>query len=280
MFDIQSMFSQQHPEFYAKHPRLSAMAIAVARCLWKEKEYQAFAEAHPTESRIELLDKGFEYLDFDFLLSEEDRAKIPKTGRLIVVANHSLGYLDGLGLIKKLREIRPDVKLMLNESLHVMLDMNDYTIPVDNFHGAISKKSLKAIYQHLDNEGLIIIFPAGRVSGIGLKGLKDFAWNGSFLRLAVQRNTPILPAFVGGRNSTAFYIASVLTRPLSNRLLLFRELLQMKLMREMFTRHQHQRLPLAFGEFIDAAELEQRGLSQQGKIEWIRQALYALKKSI
>jgi len=278
MFDIKSMFAQQHPEVYAKYPRLSAMAIAIARWMWKEKEFQAFAEKNPTEARIELLDKGFEYLDFDFLLNEKDRAKIPKTGRLIVVANHSLGYLDGLGLIKKLREIRPDVKLMLNESLHVMLDMNDYTIPVDNHFGAISKKSLRTIYQHLDNEGLLIIFPAGRVSAISLKGLRDFPWNGSFLRLATQKKVPILPAFVGGRNSTAFYFFSVITRPLSNRILLFRELLQMKLMREMFSRQKHQRLPLVFGDFIHAEELEQQGLSQQGKIDYVRQALYALKK--
>src|SRR5690554_5776354 len=277
MFDIKSMFAQQHPEVYAKYPRLSAMAIAIARWMWKEKEFQAFAEKNPTETRIELLDKGFEYLDFDFLLSEQDRAKIPATGRMIIVANHPLGYLDGLGLIKKLREIRPDVKLMLNESLHVMLDMNDYTIPVDNFHGAISKKSLKAIYQHLENEGLIIIFPAGRVSTVSVGGLKDFPWNGSFIRIAAQKNTPILPAFIGGRNSLTFYFFSILTRPLSNRYLLFRELLQMKLMREIFSRHQHQRLPMRFGEVIDAKELQQRDLSPQGKVEWVRQALYALK---
>lgn len=278
MFDIQSLFSQQHPDIYAKHPRLSALAIAIARWLWKEKEFQAFAEAQGAiANKIELLDRGFAHLDFDFVISDADRAKIPKTGRLIIVANHSLGYLDGLGLIKKLREIRPDVKLVLNESLHVMLDMQDYTIPVDNFHGAISKQSLKAIYQQLDNEGIVIIFPAGRVSGISLSGLRDFPWNGSFLRFALQKKAPILPVFIGGRNSLMFYIFGVLLRPLSNRILLVRELFQMKLMREMFSRHQHQRLHMHFGDFIDAAELQQRDLSPEAKVQWVRQTLYALK---
>lgn len=277
MFDIESLFIRQHPDFYAKHPRLSKLVIGTARWLWKEQEFRHFAAQHPGDSGIALIASGFAYIDFDFILSEADKARIPASGRLLIIANHPLGYLDGIGLLKIIGSIRPDIKLMLSDSLHVMLGMQDHTIPVDNFNGAISKQSLKAIHQHLDNEGALIIFPSGLVSGLTTRGIEDFAWNPSFLRFARQKNTPILPMYISGRNGILFYAAGLITRPLSKTVLLIRELLQMKLIREMFSRHPHTRLTMKTGELLTIEQLEQQHGSQSGMLQAVRDAVYAMK---
>ncbi len=39
---------------------------------------------------------------------------IPKTGSIIIAANHPLGGLDGMALIKSVGEVRPDVRFFVN----------------------------------------------------------------------------------------------------------------------------------------------------------------------
>src|SRR4051812_1271434 len=50
-------------------------------------------------------------------ISDEDLARVPKTGPVIVTCNHPHGILDGLVLASALRNIRSDVKILANEFL-------------------------------------------------------------------------------------------------------------------------------------------------------------------
>lgn len=255
MFDIASLFAAQHPDLVKKHPRISQLMINFGRWLWKEDIAQAFVKEHENIPRVELIDKGFEFINFDLIISDEDLAKIPKTGRLLLISNHPLGILDGVGLIKKMRAIRPDVKLMLNGSLHTMLNMPEHTIPVDNFHGAISKSVLKELYQHLDNEGVVMIFPAGLTSGFRQWGVNDYHWNPSFIYFAQKKNCPILPVFISGRNSLLLYIYEWLTRPLSQKVLLVREIEQIRIFRDMFSHHANTRQEIRIGDVVNVEQL-------------------------
>lgn len=279
MFDIKSLFIKQHPDFHHNYPRLTNIVAAAARWLWKEKTFQQFAEEHSQHQGIELISKGFEYIDFDVNVSEEDLAKIPPQGSLIIVANHPLGYLDGMGLLKVISRVRarPDVKLVLNGALHNMLGMNELTIPVDNFHGSISKQSFKGIKQQLNNEGALVIFPAGLVSRLTLKGLQDTPWNPSFLRFARQKNTPILPVFIQGRNSITYYILAILSLPLAKKVLIIRELLMAKLIREIFSRHSKKRITMNFGQVLMPDELDAKYTNMEEKSQAIRDIVYSLK---
>lgn len=279
MFDIHSMFIVQHAQLYEKHPKLSRALIKLGRCLWMEKEFKAFEAQAKWQDRIELIQQGFDYIDFDFTLSEQSLANIPRTGRAVIVANHPLGYLDGIGLLKTLHAIRPDVKLVINKSLHILLGMQDYTIAVDNVSGAISKQSLKQIYQQLDDDGVVIIFPAGFVSQLSRQGVADFAWNSSFLRFAEQKNAPVIPVFIDGQNSYSYYLLTIVCRPFFKLSLLFREALQVKLLREMFSRHRHQRLAIVVGQALSYEQLAVIG-DKTARLQYVREQLYALKKTI
>ena len=77
------------------------------------------------------------------------------------------------------------------------------------------RKHLLAIKEHLNDESALLIFPAGEVSRFGAKGVRDPAWQSGFIKLASATKAPILPIFVGGRNSVFFYSLSILAKPLS-----------------------------------------------------------------
>ena len=66
-------------------------------------------------------------------IRDSDLERIPKTGPVVVVANHPYGILDGLMLFDTLSRVRPDVKIMANSLLSQFPEMNTRLILVDPF---------------------------------------------------------------------------------------------------------------------------------------------------
>jgi putative hemolysin len=73
--------------------------------------YYSAAEADPGQ---DFMDRVLEVMNIETLVSESDLARIPREGRLVVVANHPFGGIEGIVLGALLRALRPDVKLMAN----------------------------------------------------------------------------------------------------------------------------------------------------------------------
>jgi len=67
----------------------------------------------------------------------------------------------------------------------------------------------------LEREEAIIIFPAGEVSRITPKGVRDGVWQNSFLKLARKTRSPILPIHIKAKNSALFYSLSMIYKPLA-----------------------------------------------------------------
>lgn len=276
MFDIATLFKSQHPEFSARHPRLTRMIVSLGRWMWMEKVFQQFAQENPGLNDIDLIKKGFEQINFDLLFAE-GIDNIPSSGRVIIIANHPLGYLDGVGLLKAISAVRPDVKMLVNTALHNMLNMKQHTVAVDNFRGRLTKSSFAVIKKHMQQEGVLVLFPSGLVSR-RIKGeVIDLPWSSSFLRFAEDFNAPILPLYIDGKNSKAFYRLSSLTDPIAKTVLIVRELVMMKLLREIFTEQANQRVKAYVGTPVVVSDAALAGLTSEEKTAWFRQRLYALK---
>lgn len=280
MFDIKSLFVKNHPLFAEKHPVLTHLIVKTAAFLWMEKRFQEFAGEHSTLKGGALIKRAFDHINFAFVVSAEDIKKMPKTGRLIIVSNHPMGNLEGIGLIQVLTEIRPDIKLLVGKALHDMLGMQDLTIPVDNFSQKLSKDSFLLIRQHLDNEGVIVLFPTRMYSDFKNGETIDHAWKGSFLKFALEKKAPIMPVYIGGRNSRTYYYLIKLYENFLTRQVWMRELIQMKMMRELFSQHTNDRIPMIFGDLINAEDIDRQYPEFYDKINAVRERLYALKKKI
>jgi putative hemolysin len=96
--------------------------------------------------------------------------------------------------------------------------------------------SLRAIDAALAKDECVIVFPAGEVSRLGPRGVRDTRWRRGFLRFARACNAPVLPVRIQARNSALFYGASALFKPVGTALLA----------REMFARRARQ-IQLRFG---------------------------------
>ncbi len=158
------------------------------------------------------------------VINEELLAAAPTTGPLIIVANHPLGGIDGMVLTKLLRTIRPDLKVLTNELLSNIHEFRDVFVGVDVLNAGKQRhnmQGMRVISRHLSNNGALLVFPAGTVSRIKLPSFKvsDAPWSDMISKLARKYKAPIMPIYVGGKNSLSFYLAGYIHKRLRTALL-------------------------------------------------------------
>ena len=174
------------------------------------------------------------HLGVRYDLADEDLARIPKTGPLIVVANHPYGLLDGLLLGAILQRVRTDMKVMVNGVLGRFPEVREVCYFVDPFtEGPEAARAnlagTRQMLRWLRDGHMIGIFPAGEVSHATLKEgrVSDPKWFDAAARFARTANVPVLPIFIEGRNSNLFQTAG-LVHPKLRTALLTREFMRMK----------------------------------------------------
>ena len=142
--------------------------------------------------------------------------RIPHTGRLIVVANHAFGVVDGVSLCSLISKVRQDYKMLTHKVLRQAEAVKDKIIPID-FSGkrdAIFNNinARKIAENHLNENGVLVIFPSGQIATKSKlsKEVKadDGVWKQFTSKLAIKTNSPILPMFFEGQNSELFHIAN------------------------------------------------------------------------
>ena len=116
MISSQQIFKRYFPtlaETSLKHKLLSPLC----KNLLHEAEFINLSERYPTLHRFDLIEKTLDYFDFSFATIDKQIERIPTAGRVVIVANHPIGTLDGLALLHLVRKLRSDVKVVANELL-------------------------------------------------------------------------------------------------------------------------------------------------------------------
>ena len=113
-----------------------------------------FLDDHSHLGEIQLIQEFFDHINFSFLISNSDLQKIPSEGRLICVANHPIGSLDGLSLIKAILEIRSDVKIIANEILYSFENLRPFLLPYKLDSKLAQREYITSIYKTLEEEGV------------------------------------------------------------------------------------------------------------------------------
>lgn len=155
---------------------------------------------------------------------------IPASGATIVVANHPYGGIEGVILAHLLSSTRGDVKILANQALKIIPELADFFIFTNPLApGAKGNvQSLMACKAHLDQGGLLVLFPAGRVSYPNREGqVTDHQWHRMVGTLAAHAKAPVIPCFISGKNSKMFYLMGEIYFRF-RMLLLIREMLKSK----------------------------------------------------
>ncbi len=156
--------------------------------------------------------------------------QIPRTGSLVVVANHPFGGIEGIILADLLMSVRPDLKIMANFMLNRIPQLRRLTIPVDPFNRPGSARSntgsIRAALRWVNDGGMLLVFPAGEVSHFKLASceIADSAWSPAAGLIARRTRAAVLPVFVKGRNGIVFHAAGMI-HPRLRTALLARELI-------------------------------------------------------
>lgn len=267
MLDIELSVTNKFPGFADQSPIIRNSTLSILRKLTREQEINSFLRDNSGVTGIDFIDRIFDYFNFSYNISQRDRDNIPAQGRLIIIANHPIGSLDGLALLRLVSEVRRDVKIVANDMLMAFEPLHELLLPLDNMTRGAYKQSYKNIVQALNDEQAIIIFPAGEVSRASPQGIRDGKWQAGFLHFARKAKAPILPIFVSAKNSLLFYTTSMIFKPLATALLAH----------EMFNKHSAE-IKFRVGEVIPHHALESNQLADKGLIKRLKKHLYKIGK--
>ena len=238
MFNVNTVLEEHYPAL-KRHPLLFKSSGFVLRHLLHEREFAEFERLYPHLHDIDFVEQVLEYFSISCSARDVERENIPTSGKLLIIANHPISSLDALALIKVVSKVRSDLKAVANQMLMAIKPLNGMLLPVNNMQGGTPKQHLLNIQQHLQDEGVVLIFPAGEVSRLRPQGVRDTHWHSDFLRIAKAAQAPILPVFIDAKNSPLFYGASMLYKPLATALLV----------KEMF-KQKRKHIPMRMGEVI------------------------------
>ncbi len=268
MLDLQKSIVDNYPALAPKIEKFGVLFKLLEKLL-HTKEINEFITSNQHLKGFPFLDAILNEFEFDYKVSSRNLAKIPAQGRVVIVANHPIGSLDGLALMRMVYEIRPDVKIIATPLLSSIEPIRDLLLPIDNIsQKAQHKTNLLNINKALQNEQAVVIFPAGEVSRITPKGIKDGAWKSGFIKIANSNQAPILPVLVESRNSAMFYAASMVYKPLST-LLLINEMYKQK----------NNTIEFIVGDPIEPVDWRVTNLKPKKLAKKFRKHLFGLRKN-
>lgn len=256
MIDAERIFRETYPD--VKFGKNSKFMLKLLKKLLHEDDFNQVIIKNQHLRGYAFLDKLLNYFKFSYQVSPDSYNNIPAEDRLIIVANHPIGTLDGLALVKLIRSVRPDVRIVANQVLSYMEPLRSVFLTVDILSEKTSnKQAYKAMLDALEKEEAVILFPAGEVSRISPKGIVDGQWKSGFVKLAKKTQSPILPIHIKAKNSTLFYAMSTLYKPMGT----------MLLVEEMFNKPNQELkfrvgAPIAYQAIADS-ELSNKELSQR-----------------
>ena len=171
--------------------------------------------------------QALDLLGIELLTSESEISRIPKKGPLVIVANHPHGLVDGMVLAELIGTVRTDYKILTRSLLTGVKQIDQFMIPVpfDHEENALQKslEMRRFAMKHLENDGVLILFPSGKVASSDtiFGSVVEGEWSPFTAKLIQKSNADVLPIFFPGSNSRMYQIANQISATLRQGLLIY-----------------------------------------------------------
>lgn len=199
----------------APKPLPSPVSLAIEKILRLDEVARLYDRAGRSEGP-DFASKVLAALNTSVLVTAADLAKVPRSGPLVVVANHPFGLIEAAALTAALCRVRPDVRILANRLLAGLPELDSHIIPIDPFGGAEAnrrnRRGLREALRWLDAGGVLGVFPAGEVAHLDMRRrtIADPPWNDTAARLAQQTGASVVPVRFSGANGPLFQIAGLM----------------------------------------------------------------------
>ena len=215
--------------------------------------------------------QALDLLGINLLTKQSEITKIPKKGSLVITANHPHGLVDGMVLAELIGKVRTDYKILTRSLLTGVKQIDQFMIPVpfDHEENAL-KKSLemrKSAMDHLENGGVVVIFPSGKVasSETMFGDVVEGDWNPFTAKLIQKSGANVVPIFFPGSNSRIYQIANQISATLRQGLLIYEVVHAMNKPQKPFV-----------GSLIKQDEISVWKSDPRGFMRWLRERTLSL----
>lgn len=139
---------------------------------------------------------------------------IPRTGPLVLVANHPFGILDGLMMGLILSKTRGDFRILAHRVFQKAEDLDRIILPIsfdgDRIATQLNLETRKKALAYLGQGGAVGIFPGGTVSTSAklFSEPRDPVWRAFTAKMIARSPAVIVPVYFSGHNSRLFQLAS------------------------------------------------------------------------
>ena len=200
--------------------RIGQLFIMITELLTGKLKLKKLYDEYLSENRPPQLfwDDAVTKLDLKLITNFKKNSYIPSKGKLIIIANHAFGVADGVSICSVLSKVRQDYKMVTHKVLRQADAVKDKILPID-FNE--TKEALltnintrKEAEKVLLNDGVIVLFPSGRIAT--KKNLNkntkadDGEWKQWVSKLILKTKSPVLPIFFDGQNSQWYHMANKL----------------------------------------------------------------------
>ena len=215
--------------------------------------------------------QALEVMGIELTTPQAQIDRIPRTGPLVITANHPHGLVDGMVLAELIGRRRTDYKILTRSLLTGVAEIEEFMIPVPFAHeeDALEQnlEMRRRAMDHLAGGGCIVLFPSGVVasSDSAFGPVVEREWNPFTAKMVQRSGAQVLPVFFPGANSRAYQVAAQVSATIRQGLLLHE-------VAHAFDRPQ---APVV-GEVIGRDEIETWRANPRGFVAWLRQQTLAL----
>lgn len=218
---------------------------------------------------------ALDVMKIDLTTPQAQIDNIPKTGPVVLVANHPHGMVDGMVMADLVGRARTDYKILTRAFLtDIDEDAGNFMIPVPFPHEEDAQVKMvemrRKAMAHLKDGGMIALFPSGVVaSSDSMFGpAVEREWNLFTAKMIRTSGARVVPCFFRGANSRWYQIANQLSPTLRQSLLIH----------EIVNACGRPQNPIV-GEPFDDAEVKERLSDPRSFMAWLRAATLGLKDS-
>lgn len=210
LIDIEAIIQNKNPNLYKKLPGFVINWLKKIIC---QDKINRLLTLYGHLQGVEFIDAVFADFNVDINCYGLENLKEYADKRLLFVANHPLGGIDGLAVISAVNKNFRKATAVVNELLLNINNLREVFCGV-NVYGHNTPKIFENIDNLFNSEDDICIFPAGMCSRKINGKIQDLKWKKNFIEKAYKHEIPIVPIFVDAVNSSFFYNVANLRKKL------------------------------------------------------------------